>query len=116
MPDAAGAAGHARHAAAADAGRIGIRRGFGTGADAVFDAVQEAVERLDADARGVLLFAPAELDSSAAAAQAACAAPGALVAGMTSAGVIGGASALDDAACAALAFDESFQFAVGVAG
>jgi hypothetical protein len=87
--------------------------GFGRGADGVFDAASEAVEAIGGAARAVLVFPQAGTDPGAALAQAAGAAQGAHVAGMSSDGVISSEAVLTGA-CAAVAFDDGFDVGLGI--
>lgn len=99
----------------ATAGQV-VGTGFGSGADAVFDAVANAVAALGERRPAlVLVFPPGRMEPDGALAQAESAAEGASVAGMTSDGVIG-ADGLLACGCAAIAFDDSAQTGLGVAG
>ncbi|HEY1367808.1 MAG TPA: FIST N-terminal domain-containing protein [Gaiellaceae bacterium] len=89
--------------------------GVAVGPDCVFDAVGEAVSALGGrSASVVLVFPPASLEAPAAVDQAAAAADGAPVAGMTSDGVIA-ASGPPREGCSALALDDSVDVGIGVA-
>ena len=78
-------------------------------------AVERAVGAVGGREAGlVLVFPPATIAPQDCAAEAAAAAGGALVAGMTSAGVLAGGGQLEDG-CSALAFADSVRFGVGLA-
>jgi hypothetical protein len=88
--------------------------GAAVGPECVFDAVGEAVAALGGRRASVVIaFPPASLEARAAVEQAAAAADGAPVAGMTSDGVIT-VDGLRGDGCSALALDDSVEVGVGV--
>jgi hypothetical protein len=88
--------------------------GAAAGANAVREAVQQAVDDLAVAPGLVLAFPAASLESRSVVEQAADAAGGAPVVGMTSNGEIGHAGPSEDG-CSALALDTSLDFGIGLA-